>query len=207
MIPFRFNRDFDVEMLESLYQHLRTHDNGVELTLRAPGGNKVDAAGKAVSGVVKDAGGRTLLSMRPKEGVVYLRRAGALKAPLIDFLKERGFDQDKINGELSVVCIGVYIALVAGLGFYYFLNAQMLYFYPVLLMCAGVMVAGLFLLSHSSKPGQEVWELPGMIMLVLGALFTAPACILAKPMIKTLGLKKLQYHLVQDNVSLYEVER
>ncbi|MGR4066348.1 hypothetical protein [Billgrantia sp. C5P2] len=197
MLSFRFKRNFDAEIIASLYQELRGQDSGVTLILRSPSGQKVDDADKAGIGEIRGADGKGIFLMNAKEGVVYLNRAGALKAPLMEFLKRKGFGQEEVEADLAIVCVVIFIALEAFFGFYYSASAHLSFLYPVILICLGLVLFGLFLLSFSSKPGREVWGVPAMAILFLGALPTVPACFLVNPMIKVLERKKLQCYLRQ----------
>ncbi|EWH00061.1 hypothetical protein [Halomonas sp. BC04] len=198
MLPLSFKKSFDIEFIQSLYDRLQSHDNSLKLVLRTKSGRKTDDPSKARMGEIRNASNKPLFGLHPKEGVVNLGHAGELQAPLLAFLKEQGIDQQEVSSDLGIICIVIYVVLIAGGGLIYTTSNNAEFLYPYLLACVAFVLSGLTLLSYAYKPGQEKWSIPAMILLAIGALPTSPSSLLALPIIKSLGRAKLHRLLNQD---------
>ncbi|WP_431024827.1 hypothetical protein [Halomonas sp. H5] len=199
MLPLSFKRAFDIEFVNALYERLQHHDDSLTLILRTKSGRVVTAPSKAGMGEIRNANNKPLFGMNPKEGIVNLKQAGELQAPLLDFLKERGVGQEEVSYDLGIICTVIYVALIAGVGLFYTSNNNIEFLYPYLLACVAFTLSGLGLMSYAYRPGQEKWFIPSMLVLAIGALPTSPSSLLALPMIKTFGRAKLRRLLNQDS--------
>ncbi|WP_230086402.1 hypothetical protein [Halomonas sp. 328] len=183
----------------ALYQDLQHHDASISLVLRTKSGRVVTAPSKAGIGEIRNESNKPLFIMNQKESLVNLKHAGELQAPLLDFLKERGVDQQEVSSDLGIICTMIYVALIAGVGLFYTSSNNIEFLYPYLLACVAFTLSGLALMSYAYKPGQEKWSIPSMVLLAIGALPTSPSSLLVLPMIKTFGRAKLHRLLNQDS--------
>ncbi|MGR2738703.1 hypothetical protein ACUY1T_09660 [Billgrantia sp. Q4P2] len=198
MLPLSFKRSFDIEFLQSLYDHLQGHDESLKLVLRTKSGRKTDVPSKAGIGEIRNSSNKPLFGMGPKEGIVHMKHAGELRAPLLAFLKEQGVARQEVSFDTGIICILAYAVLVAGGGLVYTVNNYVEFLYPYILSCLAFVLSGLALMAYSYKPDQEKWVVPSVILLAIGALPTSPASLLTLPMIKSLGRAKLKRLLNQD---------
>ncbi|MBF8222492.1 hypothetical protein [Halomonas sp. 328] len=133
MFPLYFKHDFDIDFVTALYQDLQHHDASISLVLRTKSGRVVTAPSKAGIGEIRNESNKPLFIMHQKESLVNLKHAGALQAPLFDFLKDRGVDQQEVSYDQGIICTVIYVALVAGIGLFYTTsnNIEFLYPYPL----------------------------------------------------------------------------
>lgn len=199
MLPTSFKASFDIQFITGLYQRLREHDDSITLRLRTKAGRKTTDAKKAALGEIRNAGGKMFFGMNGKEGIVHLRKAGSLKDPLLDYLKEEGIDQQEVKNDLAVICVYGYGLLAAGAGYFYYSQNGSPLLFLILLACIACTLLGLALVAHAYKEGNEGWTLPALVCLGIGALPTAPSSLLVLPMVTALGRAKLQRLLRQGD--------
>lgn len=197
VFPLSFKKSFDLEFIQSLYERLACHDDSVKLILRTKSGRQTDDPSKAGIGEIRNARNKQLFGMSAKEGIVHTKHAGALQAPLFDFLKERDIHQQEVSPDIGVACVLLYVVLVAGGGLLYTTHNNAEFLYPYILACVIFVLSGLALISYAYKSDQKKWFIPSMLLLAIGALPTAPSSLLALPMINYLGRAKLQKILNQ----------
>lgn len=201
MFPLSFKKSFDIEFVQSLYDRLVYQDDSLKLILRTKSGRKTDDPSDAGIGEIRNARNKPIFMMSAKEGVVHTRHAGVLQGPLLAFLKERDIHQQEVRPDLGIMCVVLYIVLVAGVGLVYTTQNNYEFLYPYLLAFVAFVLAGLALMSHVYKTGQKQWSIPSVVLLAIGALPTAPSSLLVLPMINYLGRAKLQRILNQSEGS------
>ncbi len=130
MLPLSFKQAFDIEFVNALYERLQHHDDSLTLILRTKSGRKTDDPSKAGMGEIRNANTKPLFGMNPKEGIVNLKHAGELQVPLLDFLKERGVDQQEVSYDLGIICTVIYVALIVGVGLFYTASNNIEFLYP-----------------------------------------------------------------------------
>ena len=89
MLPISFKTSFDIQFITRLYHQLREHDDSIALLLRTKSGRKTSDAEKAALGEIRNAKGKMFFGMNGKEGIVHLKKAGSLDAPLLACLDRK----------------------------------------------------------------------------------------------------------------------